>query len=180
MAGGEVDFATIRLPCYTSPMSRSPETPKEPDWYGLALQEASHIHDFRGREVEVAHEASSVASGATITKDARFPYKTTYHLRYGSKELLLRYYPNVQYAETYLKRISDEKIENETTILYMAAKIIMRKLSELAKTAIEYRFETANTHLNAWANKRGNELFNWQGPNQKYHKYKAIITSSGR
>lgn len=152
----------------------SPELPNEPDWYSLALQEVTQIDLFHGREDEIAREIQEIIiskKNEEAPKDIE-----SYVLQFGSKKLKLHFLH--VYAENKLVQINSgsriervqekEKILNDTTIIYLAVKIIMQILANNHHVNVKFSFNPIKPETLAWAKGKGQLLFGWQAQGPYY------------
>lgn len=87
-----------------------------------------------------------------------------YLFNYGRKRLLLAYYPSdkLGYFMTYVtNNKNQERLKNETTFIYLAAKKIMEQIVNREKKEIKYTLSTENEKMADWANEKGDEIFHW-------------------
>lgn len=154
-------------------MSRSPEIPQEPDWYNLALQEALKIPVFHNQEEKTAKTAAKIIRNISL-KQHTIPGVQTFQLSFGSKLLTINIRENKAY--TYL-RINNplKKTQQETTILYLAAKLFMQSVANQKGEAIKYHFSTRDPKLKQWVKSRGTELFQFTEHPREDNHYLTVI-----
>jgi len=80
-------------------------------------------------------------------------------LDYGSKSLTLNLKGGA--FHTVVTTNDQERKDNETTILYTAARTLMQQYVDKVNKTIEYVLTTSNPNMMNWAKGKGSEVFNW-------------------
>ena len=114
------------------------------------------------KNLESLHElAAEVAKNVTASPGNAQQYTQTYYLTYGRKQLTIYVRPGE--ANTLIRNVNDEthKKDDETTILYLAAKMVIQKLAKEQGDVIEYALRTSVDRIRDWARTTGNEIFHW-------------------
>ncbi|MDD4333287.1 MAG: hypothetical protein PHT51_04205 [Patescibacteria group bacterium] len=106
-----------------------------------------------------------IANMQTGRKDEYYPKALVYDLEYGQKRLAVYYEKDIQNVETYLDNIKDgsEKKENETSLLYKAAKKLIQQFADDAQQKIGYTLFTKFEKMRDWATSynKGRLIFDW-------------------
>jgi hypothetical protein len=85
-------------------------------------------------------------------------------LKYGSKNLKLMFEKKSLRVSAYIENTAeDQKLENETTLLYKAAKKTIQGWAEKVESTVTYQFTTQNENLKKWAldPEKGAKVFSW-------------------
>lgn len=71
---------------------------------------------------------------------------------------------NSEQFSTTIQNVSDgrNRIDGETTVLYLAARNIMKKIVQQDRMPKKYVFYTHYTKLVQWANTIGDDIFHWE------------------
>lgn len=86
-----------------------------------------------------------------------------FRLTYGQKELRISYY-NGGFTTTVRNVLKKEThAEQETGLLYQAAKELMQREVEKIGRKTKYKFFTQDPNMTAWAKTTGQTIFNWDG-----------------
>ncbi len=85
-----------------------------------------------------------------------------WRLDFGSKTLVVEFYSGNNKFQTHVMTDNTKKRrDDETTIIYKAAKEIMHKAVEEKKQEIEYMLTTSNRNMIKWALTKGHAVFGW-------------------
>ncbi len=84
-----------------------------------------------------------------------------YLLEFGGRRLHLVIIESQDEIMDYLENITDTPEIGSTTELYKAAKILMQKIVDKKQKNLHYVMRTKNSTLREWAQRQGNEIFNW-------------------
>lgn len=97
-------------------------------------------------------------------EETRIDDKTlAFGLSYGSKSLSLLYSEARGSFATHVGNSNlGERLPNETTLLYAAARKIMSSLAGRREEAVRYELMTRNPEMLAWAKESGDQLFHWK------------------
>lgn len=165
----------MNSPCYAFSMSRSPEIPAEPNWYALALKEVDKLPGLQPGEapgiaaiiVKIISDARTIISEHESASDQRILY-------FGSKRLILFSGHSKQgfiVAETHIEIIKPSaRTPEETTILYIAAKLLMQQIADETGATVKYKFISDIPKMQLWANSKGKVVFGW-----RKHPYEVTI-----
>ena len=121
--------------------------------------EIKFLHPERS-EMEIIEE---IIRSKKQKVDDYYPGWLIYTLSYGSKTLEVRFKPDRREAGTYIENTkeSSERLENETTLLYKAVKIILQDFVFHNNLSVDYFIRTENEHIRDWAKNRGEQIFHW-------------------
>ena len=121
----------------------------------------------RGRgfvEAEIRQPEQVIADilAETVVQVDRKNKKIKYLLNYGSKVLTLTFLEADHSFMTVIESdLNTDRQENETTLLYQAAKKLMYTRANSLGKSLHYGLFTSNDKLINWARTRGNKLFHW-------------------
>ncbi len=101
-------------------------------------------------------------------------------LSYGRKDLMIVASKRDNSVITRVENMRESgQEENETTLLYTAAKKIMGQLAQKYKSDLKYTISTSDESMNAWAQSKGVNIFNLQPASDIRddfdHHYRATI-----
>ncbi len=146
-----------------------------------------------------------IAENAPVIADILLRMKTDPHaseadggehvyLYYGSKKLTVikdkktgNYATHIHTTDS--PSYEQDRKQNEMTILYAAAKVLMEETSRQLQRPLQYEFNTRWEHLARWAETQGNEIFHWdhhdvkvvefnETTKDRWHKFSATIQSN--
>lgn len=106
-------------------------------------------------------------------------------MSYGRKDLIMVVNKNTGSVITRVENMRELGAEeNETTLLYLAAKKIMEQLAQRYKRSLVYTVSTSSETMNAWVQGKGSRIFDFQPVSNihdefKYH-YQVIIPVEAR
>lgn len=103
-------------------------------------------------------------------------------MNYGRKQIILVLDKDKRLAQTRIDRMREEgAVPNETTILYEAAKIVMKRYASHCGFDFTYKVSTSDEKMNLWANSKGRELFDFspvEGMRDEFkYNYSSVISS---
>lgn len=102
-------------------------------------------------------------------------------MKYGRKQLVIVVSIGERFAITRVDTLDDKAaLPNETTMLYSAAKVVMKQFADRCGFDFKYSLSTSDEKMNAWANSKGDELFHFSPVDDiqdgiRYH-YSAVIS----
>jgi|GEM_PF-1694321 len=113
--------------------------------------------------------------------------RATIILEYGSKILALKIDFDSNQFSTFLTNTDNHqgRKENETTLLYKAAAIMMKRIADQHQKSFGYKLFTPDKKMVEWSNDSGQKIFNWEkkessvskqeGGDVVYYSYHATI-----
>lgn len=121
-----------------------------------------------------------IAEKVTLPEDPENPDVESVRLSYGNKRLTLRLKPATPFVDTYIENIStanEMKEEQETTLLYAAAKQLMNDFYERVGEPVMYVFTSFFPKMKAWAETTGDKIFHWVDAPEKIGRMYTFIAS---
>ena len=88
---------------------------------------------------------------------------TAYRLTYGKKDLIVTLLKTDNQVFTFVYNDRDESFaeDNETTLLYKAARSLMQEFANEQGSPIKYTFLSEFDSMKNWAESKGGQIFNW-------------------
>lgn len=108
-----------------------------------------------------------IINSSTEQSDSDDKSSSLVKISYGSKDMTLKLRSGMAVSggllvTTYIENTRPtDKMEMETSLLYLATKDILQKFADNKQKSIYYMFDTENPRMMEWAKTKGQDIFNW-------------------
>ncbi|MEW6408348.1 MAG: hypothetical protein AB1465_06710 [Patescibacteria group bacterium] len=171
-------------------MKNSPENINRETFEYNPENEGDVINEILSRRRTITLEKARNLGYDYADYDQEYPDVHRVLLEYGSKICIVTIDYGGEEFSTYIKTITDQKKDRETTFLYKAARKIMQDVVNEKGQKFRYEFFAKNEKMRNWAKTTGQDIFHWEdesegeetknGKKVKYYSFKTSINPNNK